>query len=531
MLDIVSVSKDQLPPKIASTFNSEYYFPMLSILTDAKIECNAKNGKIEYEWKKDGVIVQNSKYVSVDKDTGTLKFNQMQGSDYGTYQCFAKNDFGTSLSEPFDVKVSAMGAFPSKEPEEIQCKEFEHCKIPCRDKPECSPESECRVEWKIGEGTKTNVELSKRVGVDGNGDLHFIWTNNTDWTGLNYKCGVWQEQLKMLVVGSITTLRIFNASLDPNLDPIVVYRSHGKAQYRGEGVLKCMFSGYATPDIEWVSPDNAVIKNSAKYVISDYDRGLTIKDAMPDDEGLYACRGKGINKTNTQHVFLNVTSAPMLDSDSKNPQMNDLLVSVGKNATFYCQAVSLPGEEVPSPPKWMKNGVALPIDEDKYILSPDHNTLTINVQKDSDTGVYQCMSENSEGVLFKEAFLKVIQYRPETTSIVGDNNPSTGDFFHSYDTERLKFTMESDIVSTRIDLKLYINPPVLGLSGIPGFRENPATGRRIPHKKPILPENRQKSDAITSCSGIPYTTPDIKSRSLTTTSSKLYVKNINASKK
>lgn len=406
---VVNCQDDQMPPKMISTFNSEYYFPMLSILTDATIECNAKNGKIEYEWKKDGAVVLNSKYVSVDKDTGTLKFNQMQAADYGTYQCFAKNDFGTSLSKPFKVKVSAMGAFPSKEPQEIQCKEFEHCKIPCRDKPECSPDSECRVEWKIGEGTKTNVELSKRVGVDGDGDLHFIWTKASDWTGLNYKCGVWQEQLKMLVVGSLTTLRIITASRVPSLDPILVFKSGGKAQYRGEGVLKCMFSGYAAPDIEWVSPDNVVIKNSVKYLISDYERTLTIKDAMPNDEGLYSCRGKGTNKMDTQRVFLNVTSAPMLDSDSKNPQMNDLYVSVGKNATFYCEAISLPGESAPTAPRWMKNGVALQIDGIKYILSPDQQMLIVtNVQKGSDSGAFQCMSENSEGVLFKEALLKVI---------------------------------------------------------------------------------------------------------------------------
>ncbi|XP_061167029.1 neurofascin-like [Saccostrea echinata] len=408
---IVYCQDDQMPPKMISTFNSEYYFPMNSKLTDAMIECNAMNGKIEYEWKKDGVIVRNSKYVYVDKDTGTLKFNEMQGSDYGTYQCFAKNDFGISLSIPFEVKMALMGAFPSKDHKEIHCKEYEHCKIPCRDKPECLPDSECRVEWKIGLGAKTNVEISKRIGVDGNGDLHFIWTTGSDWTGLNYKCGVWQEQLKMLVVGSITTLRIQSVSRAPSLDPILVYKSNGKAQYRGEGVLKCMFSGYAAPDIEWISPADKVINNSAKYVISDFNRMLTIKDAIQNDEGPYYCRGKGNSKINTQQVFLNVTSAPML-KESENPQMNDLLVSTGKNATFYCQVISLPEENAPTPPQWMKNGAVLPVDGNntgKYILRDNNQTLIVtNVQKGLDTGAFQCMSENSEGVLLKEALLKVI---------------------------------------------------------------------------------------------------------------------------
>lgn len=31
-------------------------------------------------------------------------------------------------------------------------------------------DSMCRVEWKLGLGSKTNVEINKRVGVDGNGE-------------------------------------------------------------------------------------------------------------------------------------------------------------------------------------------------------------------------------------------------------------------------------------------------------------------------------------------------------------------------
>lgn len=45
----------------------------------------------------------------------------------------------------------------------------------------------------------------------------------------------------------------------------------------------------------------------------------------------------------------------------------------------------------------------------KYIISENSKVLEVtDVQKGSDTGAYQCMSENSEGVLLKEAILKVI---------------------------------------------------------------------------------------------------------------------------
>ncbi|XP_055998427.1 contactin-3-like isoform X2 [Ostrea edulis] len=405
---IIKCQDDQMPPKMTSTFNNVYYFPRDSILTNARIECKAQNGQIEYKWKKNGEDVQNSQYVSVDKSTGTLKFIQMQTSDYGTYQCFAKNDFGTSLSKPFKVEESRMGSFPSSDIKDYPCKEFEHCKIPCRDKPKCVPNTECRVEWKIGEGTKTNVEMTNRVGVDGDGDLHFLWSDTNDWIGLQYRCGIWQEQLKMLVVGSQTRLNIISASEVPQLGPISVYKSNGKALYRGVGVLRCMFSGYPAPDIEWVSPDKQVIKNSFKYEISDYGRILKIKDAEQTDEGFYLCNGKGKTES-SQRVFLNVTYSPILNPNSVHPQMNDIYVPEGKAAKFFCEAVSLPGENDPSLPTWKKNGADLSIDGNKYILSNNNEVLTVtNVQKGSDSGAFQCMSENSEGVLFKEALLKVI---------------------------------------------------------------------------------------------------------------------------
>nr|XP_034301630.1 contactin-1 [Crassostrea gigas] len=399
---------DQMPPKMISTFKNEYYYPRDSILTDASINCKAWNGQIHYEWKRNGVVVPNSQFVSIDGSTGTLKFVKIANEDYGTYQCFATNDYGTSLSKLFKVKESRLGSFPAGDPEEVRCKQFEHCKIQCRDKPICLPDSQCRVQWKIGVGTKSNVYNNIRIGVDGNGDLHIMWTKANDWNGLQYRCGVWQEQRKIFVVGSDTTLRIDPARSIPNSEPISVFKKNGKAMYGGKGVLRCMFSGYPAPDVEWISPTKEVIKDTdGKYAISDFGRVLTISHAEPEYEGFYICKGI-IRKVESgpERVFFNVTSAPILTGVN---QMRDEIVLVGKKATFRCEAESLPNEEPPTFPIWKKNGVYLVIDGGKYIISENSKLLeVIDVQKGSDTGTYQCMSENSEGVLLKEAILKVI---------------------------------------------------------------------------------------------------------------------------
>ena len=65
--------------------------------------------------------------------------------------------------------MAGLSSFPMYPVQDIRCTQFEHCLVKCLDKPKCIPDSQCKVEWKIGEGTKTNVEVSKRVEVDGNG--------------------------------------------------------------------------------------------------------------------------------------------------------------------------------------------------------------------------------------------------------------------------------------------------------------------------------------------------------------------------
>ena len=54
-----------------------------------------------------------------------------------------------------------------------------------------------------------------------------------------------------------------------------------------------------------------------------------------------------------------LTAAPILVGDNK---MRDIMVPVGKDAMFHCDASSLPGESPPSLPKWKKNGEDLVID-------------------------------------------------------------------------------------------------------------------------------------------------------------------------
>jgi hypothetical protein len=90
------------------------------------------------------------------------------------------------------------------------------------------------------------------------------------------------------------------------------YAKHYKNLLNTVGVFDGHFVNPITcspaPDIEWISPDNQVIKDSnKKYEIIDYGRILKVKDVAQSDEGIYMCKGRGKTESNPQRVFLNVT--------------------------------------------------------------------------------------------------------------------------------------------------------------------------------------------------------------------------------
>lgn len=69
-----------------------------------------------------------------------------------------------------------------------------------------------------------------------------------------------------------------------------------------------MFISSPVLDIEWVSPQKTVIRNTSnKYDITDFGRVLTIMKAEQKDEGVYYCKGKGKTGFSEQRVNFNVT--------------------------------------------------------------------------------------------------------------------------------------------------------------------------------------------------------------------------------
>lgn len=135
--------------------------------------------------------------------------------------------------------------------------------------------------------------------------------------------------------------------------------------------------------------------------------------------------------------------------------MQDLVVPEGQEATFRCETESLTDELPPTRPTWKKNGVDLKIDGGKYLLGENSQVLSFKDVQKSDSGVYQCMSENSEGVLLKEAILKVTDPIKTTveTGIITMKTTITSTAIFTTDiaqTEIVNTDISSNIITTKV---------------------------------------------------------------------------------
>ncbi|XP_065943851.1 cell adhesion molecule-related/down-regulated by oncogenes [Magallana gigas] len=231
--------KKNLPPLITSVFEAEYFVPV-SHSYPFSLHCKAENGIISYKWFKNNSKIQTTDQVVVNESSGDISFRKITKDCFGTYHCLAENQHGASVSLFVNIKEAALGVFLGRTNETIKCEMFHHCKIPCSNRPNCEPSKECKIEWKIGMGTVNPVRTSKKIAIDGRGDLHFLYIERSD-EGPNYSCGIWNEKIQRLSKGTTYTVEIIGSNATNELKGI--WRNTPKAVLGESATLQCIFSG------------------------------------------------------------------------------------------------------------------------------------------------------------------------------------------------------------------------------------------------------------------------------------------------
>ena len=104
-------------------------------------------------------------------EDGTLKIKQASAIDEGTYQCFASNDHGKTMSSHSKLTRAMIGSYPAN----VDVRQYiatagEHLKILCQPLPSVPTAT---ITWSIAENKNDKnpmpLQTGKRINIDEKG--------------------------------------------------------------------------------------------------------------------------------------------------------------------------------------------------------------------------------------------------------------------------------------------------------------------------------------------------------------------------
>ncbi|XP_049724489.1 hemicentin-1 isoform X1 [Elephas maximus indicus] len=149
--------------------------------------------------------------------------------------------------------------------------------------------------------------------------------------------------------------------------------------------IMCSTIGYPKPMITWTMNDMFIV-GSHRYRMAS-DGTLFIKNAVPEDAGIYGCLASNSAGTDKQTSTLRYIEAPKL-----MVVQSELLVALGDTTVMECQTSGIPPPQV----KWFKGDLELR-PSTFLIIDPFLGLLKIQETQDLDAGDYTCVAINDAG--------------------------------------------------------------------------------------------------------------------------------------
>ncbi|XP_053377933.1 contactin-4-like isoform X2 [Mercenaria mercenaria] len=350
-----------------------------------------------------------------------------ESKDAGIYQCKVENSVGAIVSAPAQLSFASLGEFPNIPVASVNPWEYQGAVIECPDIAsgfkqavvyQWKKSEEDRYSGDIDKLRKMDVrpDLNNRLFVSGNGKLYF--SEVTDADNYFYYC-----------IATLTTLNLNQNFISTTLSPSrtskpvrLEVRANSGGTYApriqdsfinvvpGSPVvgmnisLECFAYGTIPLTYTWKVPSGV----RGRYELTDSNRVLKIQNVQQDDSGEYSCRvtnsiGNGQQSDNKTYT-LYVESKP----DFIVPLTDQHLDKGTRQLTWRCEARGVPFPVY----TWLRNGEIIQnsSDGDRLVLA---NTLFLrNLQHDRDSGMYQCIAENSHGVSSTSAQLRILEVAP-----------------------------------------------------------------------------------------------------------------------
>ncbi|XP_042112893.1 neurofascin isoform X15 [Ovis aries] len=374
------------------------------------IECEAKgNPAPSFHW------TRNSKFFNIAKDprvsmrrrSGTLVIDFRSGGrpeEYeGEYQCFARNKFGTALSNRIRLQVSKSPLWPKENLDPVVVQEGAPLTLQCNPPPGLpSPV----IFWMSS--SMEPITQDKRVSQGHNGDLYFSNVVLQDMQ-TDYSCNARFHFTHTIQQKNPFTLKVLTTRGVAERTPSFMYpqgTASSQMVLRGmDLLLECIASGVPTPDIAWYKKGGDLPSDKAKF--ENFNKALRITNVSEEDSGEYFCLASNKMGSIRHTISVRVKAAPYWLDEPKN-----LILAPGEDGRLVCRANGNPKPTV----QWMVNGEPLqsaPPNPNREVAG---DTIIFRDTQISSRAVYQCNSSNEHGYLLANAFVSVLDVPPRMLS-------------------------------------------------------------------------------------------------------------------
>ncbi|XP_004375301.1 neurofascin isoform X7 [Trichechus manatus latirostris] len=374
------------------------------------IECEAKgNPAPSFHW------TRNSRFFNIAKDprvsmrrrSGTLVIDFRSGGrpeEYeGEYQCFARNKFGTALSNRIRLQVSKSPLWPKENLDPVVVQEGAPLTLQCNPPPGLpSPV----IFWMSS--SMEPIAQDKRVSQGHHGDLYFSNVVLQDMQ-TDYSCNARFHFTHTIQQKNPFTLKVLTTRGVAERTPSFMYpqgTASSQMVLRGmDLLLECIASGVPTPDIAWYKKGGDLPSHKAKF--ENFNKALRITNVSEEDSGEYFCLASNKMGSIRHTISVRVKAAPYWLDEPKN-----LILAPGEDGRLVCRANGNPKPTV----EWMVNGEPLqsaPPNPNREVAG---DTIIFRDTQISSRAVYQCNTSNEHGYLLANAFVSVLDVPPRMLS-------------------------------------------------------------------------------------------------------------------
>uniref|UniRef100_A0A8C8JQ92 Neuronal cell adhesion molecule-like n=1 Tax=Oncorhynchus tshawytscha TaxID=74940 RepID=A0A8C8JQ92_ONCTS len=377
------------------------------------IHCDAK-GKPHpsFSWTRNGThfdIDQDPK-VTMRPHSGTLVVDisgEKVESYEGVYQCTARNEHGTAVSNNIVIRQSRSPLWSKERNEPIIVQEGVSLVLQCRPPAGLPPPI---IFW-------MNINFqrlpqSSRVSQALNGDLYFSNVLKEDSRN-DYICyarfphtqTIQQKQPITVTVLNRKCVRVLTYGSAEERRPTFLIpsgSSSSKMVLRGQVLeLECIAEGLPTPEVSWSKVSGEFPAKRTSFL--HFQKTLRIVDVSEADAGEYRCTAR--NRLASVHHTIRVTvkAAPYWISTPRN-----LVLAPRERGNLICRASGTPKPTI----TWAMNGIPIESEYSDPSRKVEGDTIIFEEVQTGSSAVYQCHASNEYGYLLSNAFVNVLSETP-----------------------------------------------------------------------------------------------------------------------